>query len=261
MTSFGIKIVAILAMTFDHIGKIIGQGRLLSAFPTLSMETSSQVIHLLNWSGRIAFPLFAFLLAEGFSKTSNMLKYVLRLALFAFISEPFFYYAFTPSEPSFDGFLNYLCRFNLTNVFFTYTFSALAIYALQNVDQKFHRKNFICFIPIIAMAAFFAEFFNSDYGAAGVFLIIALYFVKKKQKKMLIIFFWAFVVYIWGQSGYGLDWSMVSSYNILEYIFAISACIFIWLYNFNRGNPIKWCFYIYYPAHLIIIKGLSYTLS
>lgn len=92
MTSFALKLVAIIAMTLDHVASFIGQHGLMNLF-SLDTHTSYVLMQWLHGIGRMAFPLFVFLLVEGTRKTRSMPRYIGRLALFALISEPFFYFA------------------------------------------------------------------------------------------------------------------------------------------------------------------------
>ena len=77
LSNFDLKILAIITMTIDHIGAIV--------YPN---------IDIFRIIGRVSFPIFAFLLVEGFKHTSNKLKYFLRLILFAIITQPIYDYAF-----------------------------------------------------------------------------------------------------------------------------------------------------------------------
>ena len=90
LTNFDLKLIAIITMTIDHIGAIIYND-----------------IDIFRIIGRISFPLFAFLLVEGFKNSSNRLKYFLRLIIFAFITQPIYDYAFKSNT------LNILFTFSL----------------------------------------------------------------------------------------------------------------------------------------------------
>lgn len=259
MTSFCLKIIAIITMTIHHISMSIGQGGLMTLFPNLSMHASFYIIAFMDGISRIAFPLFAFMVAEGSSKTHSMPKYIGRLALFAVISEPIYYFALTPLDRTVEGFIASLSRFNLTNVLFTLMLGAIAIYCYQFLERRKSQKASLLFVPILLLILLFSRYFNCNYGMEGVALIVALYLVKKKSHKMLVVILWSFVLYIFGQSGYGYNWSQVSGRNIAECLLAASSCIFICLYNGKRGRPVKRSFYIYYPAHLLILTLISFA--
>ena len=77
MSAFVLKIIAIITMFIDHIGYIFSNGK----------------ISYFNYIGRLAFPIFAFQISEGYLHTKNLKKYFLRLFLFALISQiPFMLY-------------------------------------------------------------------------------------------------------------------------------------------------------------------------
>lgn len=263
MTSFSLKIIAIITMTVDHFAKILGQSGLLSIFPGMPLSTSYLIINLMEGIGRIAFPLFAFMIAEGASKTRSMPKYIGRLMLFAVISEPIFYYAFNIQNASIGGFWDSLSRLHLTNVFFTLALGAIAIYIYQILEKKSPKKKIFIFIPVSLFLILFAGYAKCDYGIAGIILIIAFYLAKNRIYKIAVIVVWALGLYIFGQAfnGFGFNWSQVTSYSVIDCICAIIPGILIWFYNGKRGKALKWSFYIYYPAHLLIFACLSNVLQ
>lgn len=259
MTSFCLKIIAIITMTIDHLARIIGQTGLMTLFPEMSLSTSYLIIKMMQGIGRMAYPLFAFMIAEGTQKTHSMTKYIGRLALFAVISEPFFYYAFNMQNASVAGFLENLAHLNLTNVFFTLMLGAIAIYTYQLLKRKQSKKYLLLFIPILLTVLFIGGFIGCDYGIAGIILIVALYLAKSKPQKAIVIAAWSVGLYIISQ-GVG-NWLQVWTYPIMNCVCAAMSCLLIWFYNGKRGMPLKWSFYIYYPAHLFTIACLSNLLK
>lgn len=257
MTTFSLKLIAVIAMTLDHIYQIIGQGGLMTLFPELSLKAAANIIGPLSNVSRIAFPLFAFLMAEGASKTRSMPKYIGRLALFAVISEPVFYFACSRIEPSWEGLAGQLSRFRLTNVLFTLMAGALLIFCYQKMEKMTPRKRGLLFAPVFALGLLLAEFAHCNYGAAGVLLIVALYLLKTKRQKIIAIGLWSVGLYIVGQAGAYLNWSQVSWDSVANCIFAALAGVPVWLYNGQRGRSWKWGFYAYYPAHLLVLHCLS----
>lgn len=140
VTSFALKIVAIVTMTIDHIYSIIGQAGFMVLLPDALLSTTFYMSRLFHIIGRMAFPIFAFMLAEGSAKTHSMPRYLGRLALFAVISEPFFFYAFN-RDPSMTSVLDSLARLNFTNVFFTLFLGALSIFICQKLTEKYAEKD------------------------------------------------------------------------------------------------------------------------
>src|SRR6056297_2543004 len=134
MTSFHLKLIAITTMLIDHIGAVL--------FPE---------IIVFRIIGRLAFPLFAFLLTEGYRHTSNLKSYLIRLGVFALISQYPFWEAF-----GYDAGLN---------IFFTLTLGLIAIYLFEKYQS---------ILPILALS-FLADLTHMDYGMFGILLIFLLY--------------------------------------------------------------------------------------
>lgn len=256
VTSFSIKMIAVIAMTIDHFAKIVGQTGIMSLFPGVSLKTSYLMVNLMDVMGRIAFPLFAFMVAEVVQRTSSIRRYIGRLMLFALISEPFHYFAFNSQIVSFSEFLERLSYFRLSNVFFTLCLGAIASYACQTMEEKIHEEYLVACIPVIAALSLFAEYIGCDYGAMGIILVAMLYMSKTKITKITVILLWSIGIYIVGQ-GMG-NWSQDWTYPILNCLLSSFSCFLIGNYSGKRGLPVKWSFYIYYPAHLLLLILLEY---
>ena len=256
VTSFALKIVAIVTMTIDHICSIIGQAGFMVLLPDASLSTTFYMSKLFHIIGRMAFPIFAFMLAEGSAKTHSMPRYLGRLALFAVISEPFFFYAFN-RDPSMTSVLDSLARLNFTNVFFTLFLGALSIFICQKLTEKYAEKGQIVSALCAIVLAFAGEYFKTDYGAMGVLLIVTLYFTREKRSMQCVeIVLWAFLLYPgWTSLSPGMN------LDILDALGASLACIPILLYNGKRGRPMKWTFYVYYPAHLLALTLIAGALG
>ena len=229
----------------------------------MSMRTSYIIIEIMGIVGRMAFPLFAFMIAEGCRKTGNIRKYAGRLAIFALISEPFFYFANHYKQPvTFRDFLVNLSELHFENIFFTLAVSVTAIYIYQILKAKLPDKAKYLFLPLMLATAFIAQYFDMDYGMWGVILIIALYVCNSSKATVIVILLWSVCVYgIQGVIGTGFDWPQIR--NVLgQTVGAVLSCLPILFYNGNRGRKSKWFFYIYYPAHLfayMIIGMLALT--
>lgn len=244
MSSFCLKVIAIIAMTIDHFNKIIGQYGLHSLFPALTSDVTYPLCQMMDRIGRLAFPLFAFLIAEGARKTGNISKYIARLALLAVISEPVFFFAFNwRANPGWTDWVNNLTRLNLNNVFFTHLLGVSAIYVCQRIEKKYEKLRYWGAVPVLLLAMFTAGYIGSDYGAMGVLLIVALYFAQKNAHKTAVIVLWSLGLYMY----------QLSVYNVILTIFSAASAILICRYNGKRGTPVKWGFYLYYPMHLLIL--------
>ena len=219
MSSFVLKMIAIITMFFDHIGYAI--------FGKFSF---------FNYIGRIAFPIFAFQISEGYKHTKNLKKYFLRLFIFAIISQiPFMlFYNLVSNE------------FEL-NIFFTLLLGLACIYIYDKSKYKF-----IAIILSIAIGLI-AEFSHCDYGFYGVAIILLFYVFKNNISLASISFIIATAIkYIVLILQYGL-------YDIYSYlfIFTIIPIVFINLYNGKKGKDTKYLLYLFYPIHLLLIYGIS----
>lgn len=233
-----LKIIAVFAMITDHIGACILQ-RILDNHGILSTATLgiNTIINLdgnnrrlaITWwimrivIGRIAFPIYCFLLTQGFVHTKNVLKYAIRLLVFAVLSEIPFDLAIY-GQP-----VNILHQ----NVFFTLFIGLICICAVSYADNKHNGNVFIkIFIACIGMLA--AQLLNTDYGAAGVAFILLLYILRHHGSLLIAV-------------------GCISSVIMLNELAAILSFVFIAGYSGERGLKCKYIFYIIYPLHLIIL--------
>jgi hypothetical protein len=199
-------------MLIDHIGAVL--------FPELV---------ILRIIGRVAFPIFAFLIVEGFFHTKNIRKYLLRLLIFAFISEVFFDLATAGTY----------CNLSHQNVFFTLFLGLLAITVYDKL-QYAHMAFAIILVMLIHMLAFYLA---TDYSFFGVFLIFAFYISREHKIQQI-------------TSG-GIALIMMSiSYSSLQY-FSLIALGLIWFYNGQKGRSYQYIFYAFYPVHLFILYLIS----
>lgn len=211
-----IKIIAVISMTIDHAGAVF--------FPEYPV---------FRWIGRIAFPLFCYCLTVGMLYTRDIKKYLLRLFIFALISQPFWILGFNAG----DIFGNI---FNL-NIFFTLVVSLAAAWGFK--EKKWW---------LFAAGALLLSFINFDYGITGLFLILVFYLCRNKPWLLAVIYTASYLPALIGDAssnlalkigGHAIDWT----------IFALLALPFILIHTNFRPKVSKWFFYIYYPAHLFVI--------
>lgn len=233
LSSFGLKYIALFTMTIDHFGAIF------LPYGELSYSISRGI-------GRIAFPVFCFLLVEGFFHTSNRRAYFLRLLLFAFLSEiPFdmaFYHFPQVTDPS--------ILFGHQNVFFTLTLGFLALCLLERCwwNSFFQRT------LIIVAFCILAEILHTDYSFIGVMVILLFYALRKNS------------LICHGRS-VAFDQFLGISYPVLLLLIAYGnlfvtlAIPVLLLYNGKKGSSLpngksfpgaKYLFYWYYPLHLLL---------
>ena len=252
-----LKLIACIFMLCDHAGfMLIENGMLYAQNPMYWLQAVGSpeghkwymVARALRFLGRISFPMIAFLAAEGAANTLNIRKYIRRLFICAVISEIPFDLARKglPSEFEFTGiggFFSYVFHMEVQyadyqNVIFTILLAVCCI-ACMKLCRKLP---FIVYMPIIAVFGIAAEYIKCDYGAMGVVLIAAFYLLRNEKAIQLI---------------FGGVMSAMESYDY----FGVSAlsCIFLFFYNGKRGaDGLKYFFYVFYPAHLIVFFLLVY---
>ncbi|WP_343208987.1 TraX family protein [Anaerolentibacter hominis] len=217
MTSFALKLIAIVSMLLDHIGAIL--------FPD---------VIALRYIGRLAFPIFCFLLVEGYYHTSNVKKYLLRLGIFAAISE-------VPFDLAFRG---RLFDLGYQNVFFTLFLGLTVIWLMDEAVKKLGAdslKSKLFRVGFILVGCLLAELLHTDYSATGV-LVIVFFYMLRDNKTLLTILIALFL---------GSD----VFYGGIEYV-AVLSMIPILKYNGKKGPGMKYFFYVFYPAHLLILVAI-----
>lgn len=198
-------------MAIDHTGAVL--------FP------ENEVLRCI---GRIAFPIFCFLLVEGFFYTRDVYKYMGRLALFALLSEVPFDLALygTPLE------------FRHQNVFFTLLCGVVMMYFLERY-RDWYIRGFV-----IVSFVWAAEVMRSDYRGFGILLILIYYLFRNCRKAGLLM---------------GAGWNLLLFRGIQWW--GAAASVPIALYNGKKGTGIKYFFYVFYPAHLLLLYGIKKCLG
>ena len=221
LSGSALKIIAIISMVADHCAYFL-------------LEHGTPIYDLLRTFGRIAFPVFAFLIAEGFANTRNRMRYFLTILGFAVVSEIPWYLL-----NGADG---------THNVMFTL---ALGVVALVLFDRLCEHGFLCCFS--ISLVAGFAWLIGVDYDWRGV-LMISLFYILRSQ-----------TIEPWisrntvSQPNQALRQLLFTFTLMMHYGFvgAILASIVIFLYDGTRGNikgaVTKYSFYAFYPIHLSLL--------
>lgn len=215
-----LKIIALITMTCDHVGK-----ELLPEFAIL------QII------GRLAFPIFAYMIAEGAQYTRNRRKYLLTMAGLALICQIVYFVAM--------GSL-YQC------VLVTFSLSIGLIYLFDYARNKRTAVAWTIAIVGLATVYFVSEQlpmllshtdFMIDYGFTGIMLPVIVYPLRYKWEKLVAA---TLVLIMMCIPAGGIQW-----YSLLSVVLLL-------LYNGKRGKQkLKNLFYIYYPLHLVVIYVIS----
>lgn len=238
-----LKLTAMITMLIDHIGAGILE-YLIIQIP-LSAETNSLLItinQLLRLIGRIAFPLYCFLLVQGFQHTKNRWKYAGSLLLFALLSEYPFDFIFS------DG-----LDFSSLNVMFTLLIGLLTLWGIEKAGTKIILQIFIATIGI-----FIAAILHTDYSWMGIILILSLYFLRKNRFwQCTISFILFFSALVFRSAGfYDSVWLSAMHQLSSEYTLIFS---FWMMYRYNGKRYLKrgkYLFYLFYPAHLLLLGAI-----
>ena len=213
-----LKIIGIITMTIDHIGVYL--------FPQYE---------ILRIIGRLAFPIFAYMIAEGCAYTKNRRRYLGTLCLVAVLYQVVYYV---------------LSKSLYMGIFVTFSFSVAFIYVMDYARNKGGISGIITLLASFAVIAFatihlphILHGFLIDYGFAGAMLPALVYGVKTKRDKLFMLSLG--LVLLSGIYG-GVQW------------YSLFALPLIALYNQKRGKiKMKSFFYIYYPLHLVAIYGID----
>ena len=229
-----LKVLAMALMALDH------------AWATLAPDQL-----WLTAVGRLAFPIFAFQIAEGFRLTHDRKKYLKRLFLFALISEIPFNYMDS------NGPLAPLHQ----NVLFTFCLAVLALMALERAKKKSTALYVVVLLALIPAAFLVGGFTFVDYAGYGIWMVMMFYVFRD------VPFGWAgelaVMIYInWYAIG-GLVYNVPIAGHVVEIPeqgLAVLALIPIWLYNGRQGphsKAIQYACYAFYPVHIAVLVLLA----
>lgn len=219
LTAFDIKVIAFSLMIIDHVGRLF--------FP---QATIFVII------GRLSFPLFAWLAAQGEKYTSDIKKYVFRLLLWGVITQPI-YAKFYYSVFSVSGELNIL---------FTLALGVITIRCTKLVESKFLKFLIVMAFMIIG------ELLRVEGRIASLITIYLMSIIDFKSAK-----WWLFFV------GYRLLFVYINQWSYVE-LFAIASVGIIALYNGEKGGgnkPFYKSFYVLYPLHLAVLLLIRWGIN
>lgn len=246
-----VKIIAAACMLIDHLGKTVFFTVIKEIlFPMTKVgklpQSVSQLIFNINQNvlysiGSIAFPLFCFMLVEGYQHTRNKAMFLKRIGLFALVSElPFdlaFFSSFAMVENTFPFYWPY------QNIFFTYFWGLCVLMLIEKISMM-HQKAVALFmqVTIVFVACLLAEkVIHCDYGGYGVFLIVLLYTLRRCRLYQTL----------------GMLLIPLFKYTPHPISYLCSILIIV-LYNGKRGEMnLKIFFYVFYPAHILCLHILN----
>lgn len=248
MSAQKLKISAVILMTIDHVGYILN---LLSRYQVAGMDYTNYLTDdfwFMRLIGRLAFPLFAYLIAEGCTHTKDIKKYIVRLSIFALISQlPYLIFSNLRYGTS------NLFRFAGSSVMVTLTLGAVSVYCYKNI---FSGKKLLGILGILAMYIL-TFIFRCEYDICGITIILLVYAFRKKSdfdldkhipgSKLLQVILCTAVA--------ALYYQFIIPSSIDEVVAVSLSGILLLLYNNKPGKRMwKWAFYLYYPVHLLCLS-------
>ena len=239
ISSAGLHILGMVIMLMDHACVTIAPGH-----------------DWLTWVGRIAFPIFAFLTAEGYFRTKNFKGYVGRMILFALLAE-------IPFNLMVSGGSKFFYPTH-QNVLFTFILALLLMRCLDKIRDKFEKKAALVMFGSGAMLLvgwLLGSFLFVDYYGAGVVTVLIFYFFHERK-------WWAFILqavclfYVNTEMMGGLTVPMELlgfAFELPQQSLALLALLPIWLYRGRKGKEsilFRFGCYFFYPAHILLLVAL-----
>lgn len=230
-----LKIIACICMVIDHLGCVVVKQyneAMLETIGYVMMRRLDTIYGVCRSIGRIAFPIFCFLLVEGFFHTRNRWKYLLNMVIFALVTE-------VPFDLAMKG---RVVDWSYQSVYVTLSVGLIMMIACNTLmhDERIpHEWGTFFSMAVIAACAYINYLAKSDYGYKGILLIATLYVFHDFKKTQ------------------ALCGSAVACFEWVEKIRNITASlsfILIYTYNGKRGIKInKYVFYAFYPVHLFLL--------
>ena len=229
LTNNQLKIIAMVSMALDHIGLLF--------FPDVA------IFRIL---GRIAFPIFAYMIAEGCRYTKNRAKYLGMIAGMGFVFQIVYFVAM---QSLYQGIL------------VTFSLAIIAVYSIDGIVKSkkiWGRLAALVGLAFVAACVFVLPTlltgtdFDIDYGVWGILLPILVYFMPNHPWKVgaASLLLLARAIYYTVIVPIPLQWWSLLTVPLLA------------LYNGERGKAkMKYVFYIFYPAHLVILYGIAMLIT
>lgn len=221
MSAAVLKWIAVVTMVIDHFAAAV--------YLQMAQGYHYEVYYVMRKIGRIAFPIYCFLLVEGFFHTRNTAKYLRNCFLFALISE-------IPFNMAIFGEIFYPRG---QNVYFTLCIGLCALIALDRLRAERGMRFALMRLMVVVFAASAGEILDVDYHWKGVLFIILFYYIRNMQ-----------------------EW-IRNAAVICAFAYETTAplaLIPIHFYNGERGRQMKYLFYAVYPVHLLVFGLIRFCL-
>ena len=226
LNGFHLKLIAICTMLIDHMGYTLFPG-----------------VMWLRCVGRVAFPIFCFLIAEGCVYTHDRKKYAARLLVFALLSE--IPYNLMNSGMIWDPYDQ--------NVLWTLLTGALVCWLMDWALKKCTPLSFVLTGAAMVAAYWLLEAFRTDYGGWGMLLVAAFYGVHRAPSGAVV----KMIAQAFGLAFFSLG--VMGGYLSIE-LWSLVSLAPIWLYNGQRGfshKAVQYGFYAFYPVHILILSLIA----
>lgn len=260
---FTIKILALILMTFDHIGEF--------------MPVAMDVPVWFHWIGRLVAPLFIFMAVEGFCHTHNRKKYMSRLYIWSVIM--------ALGNSTLEKMMPHPNELSIINNIFATLFLTMiylqGIAFIQNFKKEKNSKDLIKGLALIVIPSIFGVWFllnlsniplnmirpmillvptlfTVEGGIAWIGLGIILYLCRGKKIALSIAYI-LFCIFIFVTGAHG-DYSLSNTFMVNYQWIMIASLPFMILYNGEKGKGMKYLFYLYYPLHIYILYVLGILL-
>ena len=241
LTSNQLKLIAITTMAIDHVAACVLYGYLVYVPEIPYYDSLVTLYYIMRDIGRIAFPLFCFMIVQGFINTSNRKKYLLRLFILALIA-----------EIPFNLCINWTVLYpEHQNTVFTLALGLICLVGLEWLQERFGGepgKNVVLLAVLSAILIAGIGLLNEyvvfgDYGLMGIACIAAIYLLKSRPVMGMAAGYFALIM------------CEFLLYGSTTEFWAILALPIVCLYNGQKGKSLggRYFFYIFYPAHLLLV--------
>ena len=223
LSGSALKTIALLAMIIDHVGYFILSSAAVGSAPLFTVGSFTITLYwIFRKIGRIAFPIYVFLLSEGYLHSRNVFKYARDLLIFAVIAE-------IPWDLAHSG------KFFLIssqNVFFTLFLGLLAIIFSERFRENRSWKDLVPLVLVFAVS----YVLKADYGIRGVGFVLLVHLLRERKVEQALV---GSAVYINNAPAYLIAFLLINTYNGRR--------------GFIRSKALKYVYYAIYPVHILIL--------
>ncbi len=258
-----LKWIAIVTMFIDHLTAVVFLTWLpplrqsMGIYPTLTQD-EIRLYYFLRGVGRLSFPIFCFLLVEGYLHTRNVKKYLGRLFAFGLVSE-------IPFDLAFD---RVLFQWDSQNVYFTLFLGLLAMWLTDRLLRGFRAAPLwprvfraLGIAAAVSGCMILADWAQTDYAWGGVLVILVMFLLRKREIPRLMLSGAALLTV--GQRLGEFARSLLEGHPTTVFsgrieMAGLPVFALFHFYNGQRGRQPKYFFYIFYPLHLSLLVLARY---